>query len=270
MITSQCLPILHIAVLFGALTLSFTTGVSRDDTVYHEISPSISYDEWEEVDAMNNDAGAYGSFFSNRTMSWYQKNLNVVKSNTVTNVDPTKRDRDSERELFWDIYSLRNKVKVPPTYTNSTYEEHNDDNNANNMMTLTSFKYFILPIWWMEDNEMNPANRIDVDMRIMNQTKQYYHEMSWDKFEIKFELLPQQKMNISRSEPLFRETKRGAIKILHQIGYLKGSEAFEGIILVYPLAQKGPFSTPGGKAYMNGKFARIIHLSYKKSLALMK
>lgn len=153
--------------------------------------------------------------------------------------------KSAARDLFWDIFENRDFSKDAPLFTTD-----------GTTLTLSRFKYLVLPIWWSDEPENCPATNQDPSSiaPIMNKNIEYYHQMSWNKFDLSYEILPQQKFTVSSENPGFGETEDAAFDLLETLGYEQGDGSFDGVILTYSLAQNGPFSGGGGWGNVNGPF----------------
>lgn len=97
-----------------------------------------------------------------------------------------------------------------------------------------------MPIWWSDEDENDPALRMDLDISKLNETEVYYDQMSWNQFTLSHEILPQKKFNVSSVNPSFGDTKNAAYTLLEGMGYVRGDGSFDGVMLVYSRAQDGP------------------------------
>ena len=135
-------------------------------------------------------------------------------------------------------------------------------------LTLTSMKYLLLPIWWSDEDPNDPAKTMDPNQLedIMQQNQDYYADMSWNAMDVSFEIMPQTLFPVSSESPDFGETSDAARTIVDEAGYVDDVD-YNGIVLIYFVAQSGPFSFGGGWATVNGDF---IWMSYQLGLAVTR
>jgi len=131
---------------------------------------------------------------------------------------------------------------------------------------LTSFHYIVQPVWWADNDNTDPSLVMDLAkiMTALDQTIQYYSDMSWGSMQITYDILPQQILSgsiSSTSNPGLVNTGSAARQLVASQGYQSGVD-YDGILLVYFQPSTGELSTlPGGAhAEINSDF---VWLSYE-------
>ena len=135
-------------------------------------------------------------------------------------------------------------------------------------LTLSTLHYVLLPIWWSDEDPSDPNLTMDPNQLegIMQQNQDYYLDMSWDKMDVTFEIMPQTLFPVSSDGPSFGDTSDAARTIVTDAGLVEDVD-YNGIALIYFVAQSGPFAGGGGWASVNGDF---MWMSYQIGLAVTR
>jgi len=160
----------------------------------------------------------------------------------------------ANRKRFWENFK-----KVDDWKDSNIFEPGPDDRPV-----LSQFKYIVLPIWWSDENENDPDERMDLStiQNIMDLNNDQYDTMSFDSINVSYQILDQTKFTISSVKPGFGDTETAATEIVNQSG-----NSYDGIILVYHTAQDGPFQGGGGWGNVNGPF---IWMSYRLGFSVTR
>ena len=186
---------------------------------------------------------------------WYLENVWNPSHGMQTqamnvNTQAATTQSTARHDLFWENYAKKDDWKDLPIFSNNK--------------TLTNFHYLVLPIWWSNEDENDPNLAMNVSVSILEETKTFFDEMSWGKFTMSWDILPQQKFSVSNVNPDFDETKNAAFAILEGLGRVRGDGSFDGVMLIHSRAQNGPLDTGGGWASVNGIFVWMTYnLKYK-------
>ena len=170
-----------------------------------------------------------------------RKSLGMNAMSRVTSNIETNEDRQKQN---WDFISTFDSFKTSVSYT-----------PLDGKPTLENFKYIVLPIWWSDMDTSDSSLRMDPSAVaasfIYNQ--QYYSDMSWGKMTngVTYEVMDQRLFASSSVEPSFWDTESNAQKVVDDAGYVN-DEDYNGICLMYFVAQAGVFSGAGGWAGING------------------
>lgn len=174
------------------------------------------------------------------------------------------KDNDEDRTLFNQARNLAfqpsvddrqadvwNKIKTMEDYKGGRIFT---DNNGDGP-TLSNFHYILQPIWWSDQNSADPSLKMDMSNTesVMERNLNYYRDMSWNKMDVTYNILAQQQLSVSSVNPSWSDTEAAARALIESQGYIEGVD-FDGIILIYYVAQNGPFSGHGGWGNVNGPF----------------
>ena len=110
----------------------------------------------------------------------------------------------------------------------------------------------VMPIWWNDESQSDQMNLVD-SQSVFSDNNQYYKDMSWNKMDVTYEFLSQSVLNVSKASPSFSDTDTAARDALTSLGKVQGVD-YDGICLIYNVADSGPFSGYGGWASVNGDF----------------
>lgn len=147
----------------------------------------------------------------------------------------------SRSDYVWEIINTMDSYKQGRHFSK-------DDLNRS---TLTSFHYLVLPIWWKDETTVTmplAPIREALDGAVENHFNQ-----SWGKFKITYDILPQEMISKSMSNPNWYSTMRSCRDIIQNQGLVEG-EDYDGIIMVHNLALSGRFSYRAGYGELNGNF----------------
>jgi hypothetical protein len=158
-----------------------------------------------------------------------------------SSLSETKVLTSSYRDTFFEIFSRSESFKNEPAVWASTEGDRR---------TLSNMKYLILPIWF-NDEPMTPADTTKI-AQVMEQTKLYYRDMSWNRHDITWQFLEQvQLVNISRANPTLNAVSEAAQKHILALG-MKFPDTHTGIIISYNVAATGDMNFAGGWGVING------------------
>jgi hypothetical protein len=153
----------------------------------------------------------------------------------------TKVLTTSSRDTFFEVFAQFESFKGDSAVWGST---------ENGRRTLSKMSYLILPIWF-NDEPQTPADTSKI-AAVMEQTKLYYSDMSWNRHEISWQFLEQvQLVNISRANPTLNAVSDAAQTHILTLG-MKYPETHTGIIITYNVAAAGDLSSAGGWGAING------------------
>ncbi len=137
--------------------------------------------------------------------------------------------------------------------------------SVDDRITLKRLKYVIQPVWWkQEENDSS----FDVDESQIEDTyddnKQIYKDMSWNEMKVSYEILPQQKIGVSKTKPDMNDVKEKTRQIVQDSGYVEGVD-YDGISVTYWKANDGNLANGGGWGSVNGLFTWITYPTRSKS-----
>lgn len=118
--------------------------------------------------------------------------------------------------------------------------------------TLASFHYLVLPMWYQDESPQEPYDKTVVESTL-DETVQYYTDMSWGKHQLSFELLPQVQLNLTIVNPTLNEAKAEARAHVESLGRVLGAD-HDGVVLLYARANSGDMANGGGWGSVNGGF----------------
>lgn len=146
----------------------------------------------------------------------------------------------SGRDLFFEVFSQFESFKHDSAVWGST---------ENGRRTLSKMRYLILPIWF-NDEAQTPADTSKI-ITVMEQTKAFYSDMSWNRHEISWSILNQVRLDISRTNPTLTAVSDAAQQHILTLG-MKYPDTHTGIIITYNVAAAGDLSFSGGWGAING------------------
>ena len=123
----------------------------------------------------------------------------------------------------------------------------------------------VLPIWWSDEDTSNKFDLTPIRNNF-DSVVQYYRDMSYNKFELSYQIVPQTVFPVSSVNPSWGNTDEDAcVQILRNMGYEQGVD-YDSIALVYNVAQSGPFSGGGGWGGVNSRMQWNSYPTYIVSI----
>ena len=161
------------------------------------------------------------------------------------------KQTSNENKLFYKNKDVQKFVADMETYKAASPLDSGSEGDK----TLTYFHFIILPIWWSDYDIDDPDLLIDSNQieGIMQQSQDYYKDMSWGTMDVTFEIMAQTHFSVSSDSPDFDNTYEAARTINADAGYVEDVD-YNAIGLVYFPSQNGPFSGGGGWGSVNGNF----------------
>ncbi len=119
-------------------------------------------------------------------------------------------------------------------------------------------------MWWSDENQTNSSLLMDLDIIDVAMAKavEYYSDMSWGKMQISYDVLHQQKLDVSSVNPNLISSRKSCERLLLSQGYKKG-ENYDGVVLIHHLAKSGIFSNNGGLGLINFGFTWVSWMEQK-------
>jgi len=134
---------------------------------------------------------------------------------------------------------------------------------------LARFRYVVVPVWYNDEDTSDPEKQIDVDQikSVMDYCTTYYERMSFGKFIFEEPLiLDQEVIPVSSVNPGWGSLETAARNRLDDEGYTKDID-YDGIVILYNVAQGGPFSGHGGWGTVNAGETSITWMSWRWGLS---
>jgi hypothetical protein len=226
-VTIMSYKVYSIYLISLALNVYFSLGMGSVPNKSNDLYEIINGDLYRKDDVLVDTTHVDGMDFKS-TNPHYASRMHSAYSETTS----TQRQKD-----VWN--AIQN---FPSHKTSSLFDQG----------TLTNFKYIVLPVWWNDESQSNQMDLV-VSQSVFSDINQYYKDMSWNKMDVTNEFLTQAVLDVSMSSPGFSETDTAARDILSSLGKVKGVD-YDGICLIYNVADAGPFSGYGGWASVNGDF----------------
>uniref|UniRef100_A0A7S2V8C0 Uncharacterized protein n=1 Tax=Entomoneis paludosa TaxID=265537 RepID=A0A7S2V8C0_9STRA len=149
-----------------------------------------------------------------------------------------------KRQLFWDLFNGIDTCKSQSALWDQ----------AGNRPTLTKTHYIVLPIWWDGEDTSDTMDPSFLQTGL-TQIQQYYSEMSFGKHSLTFEIWDQTTLaGVTPTNADFDNSEAAGKALVTNAGKVQFQD-YTSILLVYNVAQTGPFSGAGGWAGVNGDFA---------------
>jgi hypothetical protein len=187
---------------------------------------------------------------------YLESNISDIPNWDRSTATETKVLTSSGRDTFFDIFSNFELTKNDNAVWATTHDGRR---------TLSKMKYLILPVWF-NDEAQTPAN-ISRISAVMEKSKIYYNEMSWNRHEISWEFLDQiQLVNISRLSPTLNDVSIAAQQHIAALGK-QYPVTHTGIIISYNVAIKGDMNFSGGWGVINGN---VTWISMPPSYGVMR
>ncbi len=170
---------------------------------------------------------------------------------------------------FDTIHSLQQLLSciiVTVSCTQSMSPTYSQQNSDGGRLTLKSLKYIILPVWWSEEEGDTSFN---VDPAQIEATysanRQYYKDMSWNKMDVTYEILPQAAIGISKANPGMGNVQDETKLKVAEAGKVEGVD-FDGISVAYWKADNGNLANGGGWGSVNGLFTWMTYPHNRESV----
>jgi len=239
-----------------------------------------------------------GSVIEESRIGTYDAVYNTVDEELITNSGSTYR---------WEVFSdMVTKVPITHRFDNSSNATEDElffagnlnditglqstsgsDNNLWNLFNklddgkneiiytkvgdarpvLARFRYVVVPVWYEDTSD--PEKQIDVDQikSVMDYCTTYYERMSFGKFIFEEPLiLDQEVIPVSSVNPGWGSLETAARNRLDDEGYTKDID-YDGIVILYNVAQGGPFSGHGGWGTVNAGETSITWMSWRWGLS---
>jgi len=163
---------------------------------------------------------------------------------------------NSGQDSYWELYSQLDSGKNQPIY------------NQESKPVLFKFRYIFVPIWWSDENTSDAEKVIQTSQinSVMDYNKIYYNRMSFGKFNFdEHIILPQTVIPVSSTKPGFGDLENAARNLVTAGGYTANVD-YDGIVILYNVAQDGPFQGQGGWGSVNSE-ASVTWMSWKRGLS---
>jgi hypothetical protein len=112
--------------------------------------------------------------------------------------------------------------------------------------------YLVLPIWWDGQTPQTPASVSTINS-VLNQTVQYYKDMSWNRHTMSYQILDQIVLpNVTGDNAGFDNS---AAAVRYHVATMLNQTAFgdyQGLVCMYKQANVYPLSNTGGWGSVNG------------------
>lgn len=115
--------------------------------------------------------------------------------------------------------------------------------------------YVVVPTWWDgEPQNSNTAFDIPSIVDVLHDVVQYYKDMTWGLHNVTFEVWDQQVLpGVTPDNADFDNSNTAVRNIVSSDGGYTEFVDYSGIMMVYNLANRDPFSAEGGWAGVNGQ-----------------
>jgi hypothetical protein len=152
------------------------------------------------------------------------------------------------RKLFWE--------KAWPSF-DSTKKEKSMWNTtlSGGRPTLSRYHILVIPTYW--DGEKADNNYVKKNIEdSMKNTADFYKNMSWGKNTVTWEILDRVILKgVTKKNADFDNSEQATRSIVKKKGYVEFVD-YTGILMLYNLADQGPFANGGGWAGVNCKYSK--------------